>query len=167
MERKVCFFSDAGNFRGLGQMSVQRPTPPTDNQWERAFMGWEKGATCRNNIVSTDSYLQIGHQCSDQRHLGHCAVHSCSAAKSYPTICHSTDGRQARLCFTISQSLLKLMSIESVMPSNQPILWRPLLLLPSVFPHIRIFSNESALCIRWPKYWNFSISPFDEQSGLI
>ena len=65
--------------------------------------------------------------------------------------------------------LLKLMSIELVMPSNHLILCRPLLLLPSIFPSIRVFSNESALCIRWPKYWsfNFSISPSNEYSGLI
>ena len=63
----------------------------------------------------------------------------------------------------------KLMSIESVIPSNHLILCRPLLLLPSIFPSIRVFSNESALCIRWPKYWNFSfnISPSNEHSGLI
>ena len=68
-----------------------------------------------------------------------------------------------------SQSLLKLMSIESVMPSNHLIVCRPLLLLPSVFPGIRVFSNESALRIRWPKYWSFSfsISPSNEYSGLI
>ena len=65
--------------------------------------------------------------------------------------------------------LLKLMSIESVMPSNHLILCRPLLLLPSIFPSIRVFSNESALCIRWPKYWSFSfsISPYKEHPGLI
>ena len=66
-----------------------------------------------------------------------------------------------------SQSLLKFMSTESVMPSNYLILCRPLLLLPSIFPSIRVFSNESTLCIRWPKYWNFSISPSKEYSGLI
>ena len=71
--------------------------------------------------------------------------------------------------FTISCSSLKLMSVESVMPSNHLILCRPLLLLPSVFPSIRVFSNELALCIRWPKYWSFSfnISPSNERSGLI
>ena len=70
--------------------------------------------------------------------------------------------------FTISQSLLKLMSIESVMPSNHLILCRPLLLLPSIFPSIRVFSNVLALLIRWPKYWsfNFSISPSSAYSGL-
>ena len=73
------------------------------------------------------------------------------------------------LSFTISWSLLKLMSIESVMPSNHLILRRPLLLLPSIFPSIRIFSNESVLPIRWPEYWSFSfsISPSIEYSGLI
>ena len=64
--------------------------------------------------------------------------------------------RQASLSITSSQSLLKLMSIESVMPSNHLILCHPLLLLPSVFPSIRVFSKESVLCIRWPKYWSFS-----------
>ena len=76
---------------------------------------------------------------------------------------------QASLSFTISWSLLKLISIELVMPSNHLILCHPLLLLPSTFPSIRVFSNESALRIRWPKYWNvnFSISPSNECSGLI
>ena len=74
---------------------------------------------------------------------------------------------QASLSFTISQSLLKLVSVQSVMPSNHLILYCPLLLLPSIFPSIRVFSNESALCIRWPKCRSFSISPFKEYSGLI
>ena len=74
---------------------------------------------------------------------------------------------QAHLSFTISCSLLKFMSIESVMLSNNLILCRPLLLLPSIFPSIRVFSHELGLCIRWPKYWNFSISPSNEYSGLI
>ena len=80
-----------------------------------------------------------------------------------------TAARQASLSFTISQSVLKLMSIQSVMPSNQLILRRPLLLLPSIFPSIRVFSNELALHIRWPKYWSFSfsISPSNEYSGFI
>ena len=68
---------------------------------------------------------------------------------------------------TPSQNLLKLMSIESVIPSNHLILCHPLLLLPSIFPSIRVFSNESVLRIRWPKYWSFSISPFNEYSGSI
>ena len=80
-----------------------------------------------------------------------------------------TVARQASLSITNSRSLLKPMSIESVMPSNHLILSRPLLLLPSICPSIRVFSNESALCIRWSKYWSFSlsISPSNEYSGLI
>ena len=74
--------------------------------------------------------------------------------------------RQASLSITNSQSLPKLMSIESVMPSNHLILCRPLVLLPSIFPSIRVFSNESALHIRWPKYWSFSFN-ITEHSGLI
>ena len=76
---------------------------------------------------------------------------------------------QASLSITNSRSLPKLMSIEPVMPSNHLILCHPLLLLPSIFPGIRVFSNGSALCIRWPKYWSFSfsISPSNEHPGLI
>ena len=80
-----------------------------------------------------------------------------------------TAAHQASLSFTVSMSLLKLMSVESVMPSNHLILCSPLLLLPSIFPSIRVFSIESVLCIRWPKYqsFKFSISPSNEYSGLI
>jgi len=80
-----------------------------------------------------------------------------------------TAGRQGSLCFTLSLSLLKLMSIVSVMPSNNLILCCPLLLLPAIFPSIRVFSNESLLRIRWPKYWSFSfsISPSNENFSLI
>jgi len=80
-----------------------------------------------------------------------------------------TAAHHASLSITNSQSLLKLMSIESVMPSNPLILRRPLLLLPSIFPSIRVSSNESVLHIRWPKYWSFSfsISPSNEHPGLI
>ena len=80
-----------------------------------------------------------------------------------------TAAHQASLSFSISWSLLKLMSIESVMPCNHLVLCRPLLLQPSIFPSIRVFSNKSALHIRWPKYWSFSfsISPSSEYSGLI
>ena len=78
-----------------------------------------------------------------------------------------TAAYQASLFFTISQSLLKLMSFELVMPSNHLILCCPLLLLPSIFPNIRIFSDELVLHIRWPKYWSFRISPSNDYSGLI
>ena len=80
-----------------------------------------------------------------------------------------TAARQASLSIINSRSLLKLMSIESVMPSNHLILCHPLLLLPSNFPSIRVFSNESVLCVRWPEFWSFSfsINPFNEYSGII
>ena len=80
-----------------------------------------------------------------------------------------TAAPQASLSITNSQSLLKLMPIESVMPSNHLVLYRPFLLLPSFFPRIRVFSNESVLCIRWPENWSFSlsISPSNEYSRLI
>ena len=95
------------------------------------------------------------------------SVQSLSHVQSFVT--PWTIARQAFLSITNSQSLLKLMSIESVMPSNHLILCRPLLLLPSIFPSIRVFSKQSALCIRWRKYWSFSftISPTNEYSRLI
>ena len=94
-------------------------------------------------------------------------VHSLSHVQLF--VIPWTAAHQASPSFTISRSLLKLMSMESVMPSNHLILCRPLLLLPSIFPRIKVFSNESALCISWLKYWSFifSISPSNEYSGLI
>ena len=94
----------------------------------------------------------------------------CSVTQSCLTLCHPMDCRcQASLSFTISWSLLKLMCIESVMPSNYLIFCCPLLLLSSILPSIRVFSNESALLIRWPQFWSFSFgySPFSEYSALI
>ena len=94
----------------------------------------------------------------------------CSVTQSGPILCDPmTTAHQASLSFTIFWSLLKLMSIESMMSSNHLILCHPLLLLPSIFPSIRIFYNESALCIRWPKYWSFSfsVSPSNEHWWLI
>ena len=95
------------------------------------------------------------------------SVQSLSCIWLFVTLWTAT--RQASLSITNSWSLLKFMSIESVMPSNHLILCCPLLLLPSVLPSIRIFSNESVLCIKWPRYWSisFSISPSNEYSGLI
>ena len=85
-----------------------------------------------------------------------------------PTLCDPMDcSMPGFLSITNSQSLLKLMSIESMMSSNHLILCRPLLLLPSIFPSIRVFSNELTLRIRWPKHWRFSISPSNAFSGLI
>ena len=98
------------------------------------------------------------------------SVQFISVAQLGPTLCDPMDcSTQASLSIANSQSSLKLMSIESVMPSNHLIFCRPLLLLPSIFPSIRVFSKESVLHIRWPKYWSFSfsISPSNEYSGLI
>ena len=94
-------------------------------------------------------------------------VHSLSTVQLFAIPC--TAPHEASLPFTISGSLLRLLSIESVMPFNHLVLCHPLLLPPSVFPSIRVFSNESVLCIRWLKYWSFSfsISPSNEYSGLI
>ena len=97
--------------------------------------------------------------------------HLCSAllSSASPSLCPWTAARQASLSITNSYSLRKPMSIVSVMPSSHLILCHPLLFLPSIFASIRVFSNESALHIRWPKYWsfNFSISPSNEYPGLI
>ena len=93
-----------------------------------------------------------------------------SVAQSCPTLCDHMDCSTPGLpSITNSQSLLKLMAIELVMPSNHLILCHPLLLPPLIFPSIRVFSSESILCIRWPNYWSFSfsISPCNEYSGLI
>ena len=97
-------------------------------------------------------------------------VHFSSVTQSCPTLFDPmTAACQVSLSIANSWSLLKLMPIESVMPSNPLILCHPLLLLPSIFPSIRVFSNESTVRIRWPKYWSFSfnISPSNEYSGLI
>ena len=95
------------------------------------------------------------------------SVQSLSSVQLFETLW--TAACQASLSITDSRSVPKLRSIELVMPSNHLILYRPFLFLPSIFTSIRVFSNESALCIRWPKYWSlsFNISPSNEHSGLI
>ena len=103
-------------------------------------------------------------------HIKFISVQFSSVSQSCLTLCDPMDCRtQASLSITNSRSPPKPMSIESVMPSNHLILCRPLILLPSIFPNIRVFSNESVLRIRWPKYWSFSIniSPYNEHPGLI
>ena len=97
-------------------------------------------------------------------HIFICANKFSSVTQSCLTLCNPMDSSMPGLPITNSRSLLKLMSIESVMPSNHLILCRSLHLLPSIFPSIRVFSNGSAVCIRWPKYWSFSfiISPSNE-----
>ena len=100
----------------------------------------------------------------------HWLIEFSSVSQSCPTLCNPwIAARQASLSITNSRSSLKLTSIELVMPSSHLILCRPLLLLPSIPPSIRVFSNESTLCMRWPKYWSFSfsISPSNKHPGLI
>ena len=109
----------------------------------------------------------VKHYGKDELQLQFNPVHSLSRVRLFATPWIAA--RQASLSITNSRSLLKLMSIESVMSSNHFTLCCPLLLLPSIFPSIRLFSKESVLCIKWPKYWGFSfnISPSNEYSGLI
>ena len=90
-----------------------------------------------------------------------------SVTQSCPTLCDPVDYSTAFHSITNSWSLLKLMSIELVVTSNHLTLHGPFLLPPSIFPSIRVFSGESVICVRWPKYWRFSISPSNEYSGLI
>ena len=100
--------------------------------------------------------------------MQYCCCHGCWVPELCPTLCDLwTVAWQTSPVFTISQNLLKLMSIELMMPSNYLILCHPLLLLPSIFPSIRVFSNELSLCIRWLKYWSFSNSSSNEYSWLI
>ena len=111
---------------------------------------------------------QILYQLSLQGSQIRSSCRCCSVTQSCPTLCDSTDCRRPGfLVLHHLWSLLKLMSTESVIPSNHLILCHPLLFLPSIFPSIRVFSNESTLHIRWPKYWSFHISPSNEYSGLI
>ena len=124
---------------------------------------WEGNGTsfqysCLENPMDRGAWWATVHQFS--------SVQSLSQVRLFETPWIAA--RQASLSITNSRRPPKPMSIESVMPSNYLILWRPLLLLPSIFPSIRVFSNESALPIRWPKYWRFSfnISPCNEHPGL-
>ena len=119
------------------------------------FVGWLPGRRFGSKRLGSDITTQQGFS----------SVQSLSRVRLFVT--PWTTQRQASLYITNSWSLFKFMSIESVMPSNHLILCRPLFLLPSLFPSIRVFSNESVLCIRWPKYWSFSISPSNEYSGMI
>ena len=116
------------------------------------------------NLIGVDKWWQYS---SSFRNYYISSVQSLSCVPLFAT--PWTSARQASLSITKSQSPPKLMSIKLVMPSNHFILCRPLLHLPSIFPSIRVFSNDSALCIRWPKYWSssFNSSPSNEHPGLI
>ena len=121
-------------------------------------------------LVSASQCVQFQQQYFWFNNCFGCCLSYCSVTQSCLTLAAPwAAARQASLSFTISRSLLILMSIVRVMPSNHIILCHSLLLLPSIFPSIRVFSNELALHIRWPKYWrfSFSLSPSNEYSGLI
>ena len=137
-------------------------------------MSWKRAALWRAQVLTTLRGAVVGNMTEDRTNRGKVlglvqfsSVQSLSRVQLFVT--QRTAACQASLSITNSQSLLKLMSIESVMPSNCLILCHPLLLPHSIFPSIRVFSKESVLHIRWPKCWSFSfsISPSNEYSGLI
>ena len=136
-------------------MPWRRERLPTPAFWPGEFQGLYSPRSCKESDTT------------EQLSLHFSSVQSLSRVWLFVT--PWTTARQASLSITHSQSLPKLTSIESVMPSNHLILCHPLLLLPSIIPSLRVFSNESALRIRWPKYWSFSfnISPSNEHPGLI
>ena len=125
----------------------------------------------KNPLANEGDALSYSTPCGHEKH--HHYYHCLSSIQLLSHVWHFvtpwTAAYQASLSITNSLSLPKPMSIESVMPSNHLILWHPLLLLPSIFPSIRVFTNESTLHMRWPKYWSFSfsISPSNEHPGLI
>ena len=136
-----------------------------------SILAWEIPWTEDPGMLQSMGLQRVGHDLAtiQQQHLSEkdiwfSSVQSLSHVQLFATLW--TAVHQASLSITNSQSLLKLMSIELVMPSNHLILCHPLLLPPSIFPSIRVFSNESVLHIRWPKYWNFSFSirPSNEYS---
>ena len=150
---------------------VKNP-PAMLETWVRS-LDWEdpleKGKATHSNTLAweisrteeTGRLQFMGSQRSQTQH------HCCSVAQLCLTLSDPADCRMLGfLSFPISRSLLKLTSIESMMLSNHLILCHPLFLLPSIFPIVRVFSSESAVHIRWPKYWSFSICPFNEYSGL-
>ena len=141
---------------------LQHARPPCHHQHLKV---WLIASLSYTSPVNHDKAVIHERDQIDYTTINFVVVHSLSCVQLFAT--PWTAVPQAYLSFTISQSLLILMPIESVMLSNHVIFCCPLLLLPSIFPNIRMFSNESALHIKWPKYWSFSISPSNEYSGLI
>ena len=131
------------------------------------FFHWYFWWSNLHRVCQQPSQFSVKFLFTENKPKMHSSVQSLSRVQLFVTPWPAA--HQASLSFTISRSFLKFMPIESVMLSNHLILCSPLLLLPSVFPRIEVFSNESALHIRWPKYWSFSISisPSNEYSGLI
>ena len=140
------------------------------------YIKWSIVHLLYNILTYNYSSVKLGEEKEKKRKRNNQDLSFDSGLSSVQSLSHArlfatpwTAARQASLSITNSQSLPTLISIESVMPSNHLVLCHPLLLLPSIFPSIRVFSNESALRIRWPKYWSFSfsISPSNEHPGLI
>ena len=139
------------------------PASPRETCALQNFEGWKPNILERSELASLHPYLS---SCTLITPRSHCCC--CSVAKSCPALWTPwTAACQASLSFAISQSLLKLMSIESVMLSNHLILCCPLLLLPLIFQSIRVFSSESALCIRWPEYRSSASASASEVIGEI
>ena len=148
--------------KGVGQYLGSFQSHRLSREQAKTAQGWQTEPCVYTGRIPTQVTMVIRASCV-------VAAVVRSLSRVWPFATPWTAARQASLSFTISMSLLQLMSIESAMPSNHLILCRPLLLLPSIFPSIRVFSNESALLIRWPKYWSFSFSntPSNEYPGLI
>ena len=148
------------------QPSHPQSSPSSPSLSLSQHQGFFKWVSSSHQVAKVLEF-QLQHQSLQWTHIQFSSVQSLSRVRLFATPWIAAC--QASLSITNSQSSLKLMSIESVMPSSHLILGRPLLLLPSIFPRIRVFLNESALCIWWPKYWSFSfnINPSNEYSGLI
>ena len=144
----------------VGKIPWQRDRLPTPVFWPREFHGLY--SPWGHKELDTTERLLLHFKLFSKRA---CSVQLLSRVRLFATLW--TAARQASLSIINSQSLLKFTSIELVMPYNHLILCHPFLLLPSIFPSIRVFSNESVFCIRWPKYCSFSIRPSNEYSGLI
>ena len=144
--------------------SVQTSVVVLQQDWLPAFSWYHRGGEGHRDVSSLGDL--VTKDSSGPKDLSCCWCWNAPAIVLVQSLSHVwlfatpwTTAQQSSLSFTISQSLLKLMSIKSMTPSNHLILCRPLLLPPSIFPNIRVFSNELTLCIRWPKYWQFSFSP--------
>ena len=146
--------------------------PCTGNRVSSGYCGYHSTAATDKVAAGPVNKCACIHTCTRMckyYHPHHKEPCGSSVAKSRPTLCDPMGWNTPSLSFTVSWSLLKLISAESVMPSKHLILCGPLFLLPLIFPSIGVFSNEMVLRIRWPKYWSFSfsISPSNEYSGLI
>ena len=166
-------------WRWRGREGSRRSRGGSSRSSWRGQRGWRRNWSWSSSAAwrKSGGWGGRGHGCDGKQktsgadllwgYIGSEAHRCCIQSFSHVWLCDPMDCSTARLPFTTSQSLLKLMSIKPVMPSNHLVLWGPLLLLPSIFPSIKVFSNESTLCITWPKYWSFSfgIRPSNDIQG--